>query len=39
MAVGGVWGKLLHVDLTDGRQWIEEPSDEIYLKLLGGQVA
>jgi aldehyde:ferredoxin oxidoreductase len=37
MAVGGVWGKLLHVDLTDGRQWIEEPSDEIYLKLLGGR--
>lgn len=37
MAVGGVWGKLLHVDLTDGRHWIEEPSDEIYLKLLGGR--
>jgi aldehyde:ferredoxin oxidoreductase len=37
MAVGGVWGKLLHVDLADGRHWIEEPADEIYLKLLGGR--
>ncbi len=37
MPVGGTWGKLLHVDLTDGRHWIEEPPDEIYLKLVGGR--
>ena len=37
MPVGGVWGKLLHVDLTSGRQWIEEPPDEVYLKLVGGR--
>jgi aldehyde:ferredoxin oxidoreductase len=37
MAVGGTWGKLLHVDLTDGRQWIETPPDDLYLKLVGGR--
>ncbi len=37
MPVGGTWGKLLHVDLTDGRHWIEEPPDEIYIKLVGGR--
>ena len=37
MTVGGTWGKLLHVDLTDGKQWVEEPSDEFYLKLVGGR--
>jgi aldehyde:ferredoxin oxidoreductase len=37
MTVGGTWGKLLHVDLTDDRQWVEEPSDDFYLKLVGGR--
>ncbi len=37
MTVGGAWGKLLHVDLSDGRTWIERPSDDFYLKLLGGR--
>lgn len=37
MAVGGTWGKFLHVDLTTGRQWVEEPPDELYLKLVGGR--
>ncbi len=37
MSVGGTWGKFLHVNLTDRTQWIEEPSDEIYLKLIGGR--
>ena len=37
MTVGGTWGKLLHVDLTDGRHWVEEPSDDFYLKLVGGR--
>ncbi|MFN8444999.1 MAG: aldehyde ferredoxin oxidoreductase family protein [Caldilineaceae bacterium] len=29
-------GKILHVDLTDQRQWIEEPSELIYRRYLGG---
>ncbi len=37
MPVGGTWGKFLHVDLTSGRQWVEQPSDELYLKLVGGR--
>ena len=37
MAVGGTWGKFLHLDLTTGRQWVEEPPDELYLKLVGGR--
>ena len=37
MPVGGTWGKLLHVDLTEGTQWIEEPPDDLYLKLVGGR--
>lgn len=37
MAVGGVWGKILHVDVTDGSSWIETPPDEIYLRLVGGR--
>ncbi len=37
MTIGGVWGKLLHIDLSDGRQWIEALPDELYLKLVGGR--
>jgi aldehyde:ferredoxin oxidoreductase len=37
MTVGGTWGKLLHIDLSDGRQWIETPPDDVYLKLVGGR--
>lgn len=37
MPVGGTWGKLLHVDLTDKKIWIEEPPDDLYLKLVGGR--
>ena len=37
MPVGGTWGKFLHVDLTSGQQWVEQPSDELYLKLVGGR--
>jgi aldehyde:ferredoxin oxidoreductase len=29
-------GKILHVDLSEGRTWIEEPSELIYRKYLGG---
>ena len=37
MSVGGTWGKLLHVDLTESKIWVEEPSDDVYLKLAGGR--
>ena len=29
-------GKILHVDLSDSRQWVEEPGEDIYRKYLGG---
>ena len=29
-------GKILHVDLTEGRSWVEEPDELIYRKYLGG---
>lgn len=29
-------GKILHVDLTDGRSWVEEPDELVYRKYLGG---
>ena len=37
MSIGGVWGKILHVNLTDGRNWIEQLPDEVYLRLVGGR--
>jgi aldehyde:ferredoxin oxidoreductase len=37
MAIGGTWGKILHVDLTDGRQWLETPPEEVYARLVGGR--
>jgi aldehyde:ferredoxin oxidoreductase len=37
MAVGGTWGKILHVDVTDGSRWLETPGDEVYLRLIGGR--
>ncbi|MGE5603088.1 MAG: aldehyde ferredoxin oxidoreductase N-terminal domain-containing protein, partial [Nitrososphaerales archaeon] len=37
MAVGGTWGKILHVDVTDESTWIETPGDEVYLRLVGGR--
>ena len=37
MSVGGVWGKILHVNLTDGRSWVEQLPDEVYLRLVGGR--
>ncbi len=32
----GYHGKILHVDLTEGRSWAEEPEELIYRKYLGG---
>ena len=37
MTVGGSWGKFLHVDLSEGKHWVEEPPEELYLKLAGGR--
>jgi aldehyde:ferredoxin oxidoreductase len=37
MSVGSTWGKILHVNLTDGKVWVETPPDELYLKLVGGR--
>ncbi|MGC8780030.1 MAG: aldehyde ferredoxin oxidoreductase family protein [Anaerolineae bacterium] len=37
MSVGATWGKILHVDLTTKKTWVETPPDELYLKLVGGR--
>ena len=37
MTVSGTWGKFLHVDLNTGKHWLEQPSDELFLKLVGGR--
>ena len=37
MTIGGAWGKILHVDLTSGKTWVETPPDDLYLKLVGGR--
>ena len=34
--VKGYAGKILHVDLTDGKIWTEEPPDSFYRRYLGG---
>ncbi len=33
----GYTGKILHVDLTEGRHWVEEQDDAFYRKLMGGR--
>jgi aldehyde:ferredoxin oxidoreductase len=33
----GYWNRILHVDLTDRRTWVEEPGDHLYRLLLGGR--
>lgn len=35
--LGGTHGKVLHVNLTTGSHWIEQPSDEFYRLLVGGR--
>ena len=37
MSIGGVWGKILHVDLTEGRSWVEQVPDDVYVRLVGGR--
>jgi aldehyde:ferredoxin oxidoreductase len=33
----GYWGRILHVDLTSGRSWTEEPDETFYRKNMGGR--
>src|SRR5438874_1800417 len=33
----GFTGKILHVDLSDGRHWVEEPDDAFYRQMMGGR--
>jgi aldehyde:ferredoxin oxidoreductase len=33
----GFTGKILHVDLTEGRHWVEEPDEAFYRKMMGGR--
>ena len=33
----GYWNRVLHVDLSTGETWIENPPDEMYRSLLGGR--
>jgi aldehyde:ferredoxin oxidoreductase len=35
--LGGTFGKILHVDLTTGEQWVEQPPDDVYRLLVGGR--
>ena len=32
----GYWGRVLRVDLSEGRIWVEEPGDEVSRSYLGG---
>jgi len=34
--IGGTYGKILHVDLTAGETYVEEPGDDFYRLLVGG---
>ena len=33
----GYWGRVLRVDLTNERVWIEAPPDDLYRRLVGGR--
>ncbi len=33
----GYWNRILNVDLTERRWWVEEPGDDLYRQLLGGR--
>src|SRR5438094_6685712 len=33
----GYWGKVLHVDLSSGKTWTEEPDEAFYRKNMGGR--
>ena len=33
----GYWRKILHLDLTNGKTWTEEPDEAFYRKHMGGR--
>lgn len=35
--IGGIHGKILHIDLTTRAQWVENPADDVYRLLVGGR--
>lgn len=35
--IGGVYGKILHIDLTSGDVQVEYPPEEVYRRLVGGR--
>ena len=35
--IGGIYGKILHIDLTNSNIYIEQPNDEFYRLLVGGR--
>ena len=35
--IGGVHGKILHIDLSTQESWIETPPAELYQLLVGGR--
>jgi aldehyde:ferredoxin oxidoreductase len=35
--IGGIHGKILHIDLTSGQTRIEQPGDDFYRLLVGGR--
>ena len=38
MSVGGTWGKILHVDLTNRSLEIESPDESFYRQYIGGSL-
>jgi len=35
--LGGTHGRILHVNLTSGESWVEQPGDDFYRLLVGGR--
>lgn len=35
--LGGIHGRILHIDLTTGAQWVETPPEALYRQLVGGR--
>ena len=33
---GGYWRKILHINLSDGRVWVQTPDEDLYRKYIGG---
>jgi len=35
--MGGVWGKILHINLSDARTWVEPVPESLHQRLVGGR--